>query len=189
MQKATGVMRQDYGTDCKNCELYGTLGDVCVLEHGKKFLWEYCRDFVPKVVLPDYNQLMREVKQDQALERQKLKEKKEKERKKKLKEKIAREEERRRAKRARQRRKREQDKKKQLKLLAKHSAVASKKASTKLEKAQAERRVEKAARPKTRGKIVEAGTTAAEKKPKNPATSKAQAPKTPRTASSARATA
>ena len=85
MQEESGVAR-DYGTNCLECERYKKLGDVCVVEHGKKFHWEFCRDFVPLVVLPDYNELMRTVKQDQALERQKVKEKKERERKKKLKE-------------------------------------------------------------------------------------------------------
>ena len=106
----------DYGTNCVDCERYKKLGDVCVIEHGKKFLWEFCRDFVPKVVLPDYNDLMRTVKQDQALERQKIKERKERERKKKLKERLEKKEIKRKERRARLRRIRERKKRLELKL-------------------------------------------------------------------------
>ena len=116
MQEESGIAR-DYGTNCVDCERYKKLGDVCVIEHGKKFLWEFCRDFVPKVVLPDYNDLMRTVKQDQALERQKVKEKKERERKKKLKERTEKKELKRKERRARLRRIREKKKRLELKRL------------------------------------------------------------------------
>ena len=111
MQKGNGVIAQDYGTDCRNCERYQKLGDVCVVEHEKKFLWEYCRDFVPQVVLPDYKDLMRSVRLDQALERKKLKDKKDRERRKKLKERTEREELKRKNRRARLRKRRERLKK------------------------------------------------------------------------------
>ncbi len=112
MQKDSGIVAQDYGTNCKDCERYRKLGDVCVVEHGKKFLWEYCRDFEPQVVLPDYRELMRSVRVDQALERKKEKEKKERERKKKLKERAEKEEERKKKHKARLRKRRETLKKK-----------------------------------------------------------------------------
>ena len=115
MQKDSGIIAQDYGTNCKDCERYRKLGDVCVIEHGKKFLWEYCRDFEQQVVLPDYKDLMRSVREDQALERKKEKEKRERDRKKKLKERAEREEERKKKHRARLRKRRETLKKKLLK--------------------------------------------------------------------------
>lgn len=115
MQKDSGIVAQDYGTNCKDCERYRKLGDVCVVEHGKKFLWEYCRDFEPQVVLPDYRELMRSVRVDQALERKKEKEKKERERKKKLKERAEKEEERKKKHKARLRKRRETLKKRLLK--------------------------------------------------------------------------
>ncbi len=87
---------RDYGTNCLDCERYKRVGEVCVLEHGKRHLSDYCRDFEPKVELPDYNELMKSVKQDMALQRQKEREKKERERKQKQKERAARKEERRR---------------------------------------------------------------------------------------------
>jgi len=111
MQKTAKVIAQDYGTDCKDCERYRVKGDICMLEHGKKFQWEYCRDFVPKVVLPDYNELMRSVRADRALERQKEKERKEREKKKKLKERAEKEELRKKKRRALLRRRRERVKK------------------------------------------------------------------------------
>jgi ATPase subunit of ABC transporter with duplicated ATPase domains len=110
--KEAGVVVQDYGTDCRNCERYAKLGDVCVVEHGKKFLWEYCRDFDSKVELPDYNDLMKSVRKDQALERKKLKEKKEREKRKKQKERMEREELKRKKRRSRLRKRREKLKKK-----------------------------------------------------------------------------
>jgi hypothetical protein len=67
------------GTSCVDCERYKKLGDLCVLEHGKKFLWEYCKDFESAVQFPDYTELMKSVKQDMALERKKIREKKKKE--------------------------------------------------------------------------------------------------------------
>ncbi len=91
MMKSNKITSQDYGTNCKDCERYQKLGDICMIEHGKKFQWEYCRDFNPKVVLPDYRELMRSVREDHALERKKDKEKKEKEKRKKLKERAERE--------------------------------------------------------------------------------------------------
>ena len=66
MQKGNEIIVQDYGTDCKNCERYQKLGDVCLVEHGKKFSWEYCRDFDPRVVFPDYKDLMKSVRMDQS---------------------------------------------------------------------------------------------------------------------------
>ncbi|HKW04313.1 MAG TPA: hypothetical protein VJN71_03340 [Nitrososphaerales archaeon] len=68
------------GTNCLECERYKTLGEVCVIEHGKKFLWEFCRDFQPEVKLPEYDELMRTVRKDIALQRVKEKQKKKRER-------------------------------------------------------------------------------------------------------------
>jgi hypothetical protein len=70
---------QNSGTNCVDCERYKKLGEVCVLEHGKKFLWEYCKDFEPEVKLPEYDELMKTVKQDMATERSRIREKKKKE--------------------------------------------------------------------------------------------------------------
>lgn len=112
MQKSERILTQDYGTSCSDCERYQKLGDICMIEHGKKFQWEYCRDFVPEVVLPDYKELMRSVREDHALERQKEKEKKEKERRKRLKESAEREEERKKRRRAMLRKRRERLKQK-----------------------------------------------------------------------------
>ena len=123
MEKESGAAH-DYGTNCVDCERYKQLGDVCVIEHEKKFLWDYCRDFVPQVVLPDYNELMRTVKQDQALARQKANEKKEREKKKRLKERMEKKEEKRKKRRARLRRIRE---KKKLLELRKQEKVSKKK--------------------------------------------------------------
>lgn len=67
------------GTNCVDCERYKKLGEVCVLEHGKKFLWEYCKDFEPEVKLPEYDELMKTVKQDMATERSRIRQKKKKE--------------------------------------------------------------------------------------------------------------
>ena len=121
MQKAANPVPQDYGTNCNDCERYRQLGDVCLVEHEKKFVWEYCRDFVPQVVLPDYKELMRSVRQDRALEKQKLREKKERERKKKLKEKMEREAFRKKERRARLRRLRDKEKKKMTLALQRNS--------------------------------------------------------------------
>jgi hypothetical protein len=86
---------QNSGTNCTDCERYKKLGEVCVIEHGKKFLWEYCKDFEPEVKLPEYDELMKTVKEDMALERSKIREKRKreiairrKEREKKRKEKL-----------------------------------------------------------------------------------------------------
>jgi hypothetical protein len=92
--KADGT--KDYGTNCRDCERYKRVGEVCVLEHGKRHLSDYCRDFEQIVHLPDYNELMKSVKQDMAAQRQKEREKKERERKQKQKERDAKKEERRR---------------------------------------------------------------------------------------------
>jgi hypothetical protein len=67
------------GTNCLECEQYKKLGDVCVIEHGKKFLWEFCRDFEPEVKLPDYKELMSDVRKSLAIERKKKQEKKKRE--------------------------------------------------------------------------------------------------------------
>lgn len=112
MQKTAKVIVQDYGTNCKDCERYRVMGDICMLEHSKKFQWEYCRDFVPRVVLPDYNELMRSVQADRALERQKEKERKEREKRRKLKERAEKEELRKKKRRAMLRKRREHLKKK-----------------------------------------------------------------------------
>ena len=96
---------RDYGTNCRDCERFQRVGEVCVIEHGKRFLWEYCRDFEAKVELPDYNELMKTVKQEHALQRHKEREKKEREKKQRLKEREARKEQQRRARIARARRK------------------------------------------------------------------------------------
>jgi hypothetical protein len=119
MQKtATKIEVHDYGTNCSDCERYRKMGDICMLEHGKKFQWEYCRDFVPLVVLPDYKELMQSVRADRAEERRKEKERKEKEKKKKLKERKEREELRKKKRRSMLRKRRERLKKRQLKDLA-----------------------------------------------------------------------
>jgi len=114
IQKSAKVVVQDYGTSCADCERYRKLGDICMIEHGKKFQWEYCRDFVPQVVLPDYKDLMRSVREDHALERKKEKERKEKEKRKKLKEKAEKEELRKKKRRATLRKRRERLKEKLL---------------------------------------------------------------------------
>src|SRR5487761_1671078 len=71
---------KDWGTNCVDCSRYKTLGEVCVIEHGKKFLWEFCRDFQPEVKLPEYDELMRTVKKEMAVEREKSRQKKKRER-------------------------------------------------------------------------------------------------------------
>ncbi len=71
LEQTEDIVKSDYGTNCVDCERYQKLGEICVLEHGKHFLWEYCRDFEPKVVLPEYNELMRTVRKEMALERKK----------------------------------------------------------------------------------------------------------------------
>lgn len=114
MEKESAIAR-DYGTNCVDCDRYRKLGDVCVIEHGKKFLWEYCRDFVPQVVLPEYKDLMRTVKQEQAAERQKVRDKKERERKKKQKERLEKKEQKRKDRRNRLRRIREKKKRVEMK--------------------------------------------------------------------------
>jgi hypothetical protein len=73
------IEEQNSGTNCVDCERYKKLGEVCVIEHGKKFLWEYCKDFEHEVELPEYDELMRTVKQDMASERKRMREKKKKE--------------------------------------------------------------------------------------------------------------
>jgi hypothetical protein len=70
---------KDSGTNCVNCERYKSLGEVCVIEHGKKFLWEFCRDFQPEVVLPNYEDLMRTVRKEISTERKKMREKRKRE--------------------------------------------------------------------------------------------------------------
>ena len=120
------VTAHDYGTNCKDCDRYQKLGDVCAFEHGKKFLWEFCKDFDPIVKLPDYKDLMRSVKQEQAQERQKVREKKERERKKKLKERLEKKELKKKERRARLRRIRERKKKVEEKKLEKIAKKKSK---------------------------------------------------------------
>ena len=112
MQKSDPGAVQDYGTSCADCEHYQKLGDICMIEHGKKFQWEYCRDFVPQVVLPDYKELMRSVRTDQALERRKEKDKREKEKRKKQKEREEKKELKKKKRRAMLRRRRERLKEK-----------------------------------------------------------------------------
>jgi hypothetical protein len=112
MQKASKIIVQDYGTNCKDCERYQKLGDICMIEHGKKFQWEYCRDFHPLVVLPDYRELMRSVREDHALQRKKEKEKREKEKRQRIKEKAEKEALRKKKRRAMLRKRRERLKKK-----------------------------------------------------------------------------
>lgn len=114
MEKESAIAR-DYGTNCVECERYKKLGDVCVIEHGKKFLWEYCRDFVPRVVLPEYKELMRTVKQEQALERQKVRDKKEREKKKRQKERLEKKEQKRKDRRNRLRKIREKKRREEMK--------------------------------------------------------------------------
>ena len=127
MQRAVKVVVQDYGTNCKDCERYQKLGDICMIEHGKKYQWEYCRDFTASVVLPDYKELMRSVREDRALERKKEKEKKEKEKRRKLKERQEKEELRKKKRRSMLRRRREREKKK---LLRQHLRPEKVKVST-----------------------------------------------------------
>ena len=115
MSKTSKVIVQDYGTSCSDCERYRKLGDICMIEHGKKFQWEYCRDFVPEVVLPDYKELMRSVRADRALERKKENERKDKEKRKRLKEKSEKEELRKKKRRSMLRKRRERVKQKLLK--------------------------------------------------------------------------
>lgn len=70
---------ENSGTNCKSCGRYGKLGEVCVVEHGKKFLWEFCKDFEAEIKLPDYNELMQTIKLDMAAERKKIRDRKQKE--------------------------------------------------------------------------------------------------------------
>ena len=98
-------VERDYGTNCRDCERFKRVGEVCVIEHGKRFLWEYCRDFEARVELPDYNELMKTVRQEHAALRQKEREKKEREKKLKLKERQTKKEQKRRERIARSRRK------------------------------------------------------------------------------------
>jgi hypothetical protein len=115
LQKASKVVVQDYGTNCKDCERYQKLGDICMIEHGKKFQWEYCRDFESRVVLPDYKELMRSVRADHALERKREKDRREKEKRKKQKEREQKEELRKKKRRSMLRKRRERLKEKLLK--------------------------------------------------------------------------
>ncbi|MDG6904862.1 MAG: hypothetical protein JRN20_03655 [Nitrososphaerota archaeon] len=130
MQKESSPAH-DYGTNCLDCERYKRLGDVCVVEHEKKFLWEYCRDFAPQIALPDYKELMQTVKNEQALARQKVKEKKERERKKRLRERLAKKEEKRKKRRARLRRIRERKKLRESKSLQETSTKKNQDLETK----------------------------------------------------------
>jgi hypothetical protein len=34
-------------TDCRKCSTYARLGEICPIEHGKTYYWEFCRDFKP----------------------------------------------------------------------------------------------------------------------------------------------
>lgn len=79
MEIELGAGEQNSKTNCVDCERYSKLGEVCVLEHGKRFLWEFCKDFQSKVDLPEYDELMKTVKHDLAQERKKVREKKKKE--------------------------------------------------------------------------------------------------------------
>ena len=139
------MIQQDYGTNCKDCERYGKLGDVCLIEHGKKFFWEFCRDFVPKVVLPDYKDLMRSVRQEQLLERKRLKEKKIREKRKKQKEKQEREALRKKERQARLRRLRYLKKKKMD--VQKSKRRLGSEQDKKISRTISERRVEKEGQP------------------------------------------
>ena len=103
--KPNAETERDYGTNCRDCERFQRVGEVCVIEHGKRFLWEYCRDFEAKVELPDYNELMKTVRQEHAIQLHKEREKKEREKKQRLKEREAKKELARRARIARARRK------------------------------------------------------------------------------------
>jgi hypothetical protein len=114
MPNTSKIVVQDYGTNCRDCQRYKKLGDICMIEHGKKFQWEFCRDFEPVVVLPDYNELMKSVRADHALERKKEKEKKEKEKRRRQKEREEKKELRRKKRRAMLRKRRERLKKKAL---------------------------------------------------------------------------
>ncbi len=107
MSNSPKIVVQDYGTNCRDCQRYQKLGDICMIEHGKKFQWEFCRDFESIVVLPDYNELMRSVRADHALERKKVKEKKDKEKRRKQREKEEKKELKRKKRRAMLRKRRE----------------------------------------------------------------------------------
>ena len=97
-------VERDFGTNCMDCERYKKIGEVCVLEHGKNHLWEYCRDFVQQVKLPEYDELMLSLKRDMAIQRQKERERKERDRRQKQREREARKEEKRRERISRARR-------------------------------------------------------------------------------------
>jgi len=115
MSNSPKIVVHDYGTNCKDCQRYQKLGDICMIEHGKKFQWEFCRDFEATVVLPDYKELMRSVRADHALQRKKLKERKEKEKRRKQREIEEKKELKRKKRRAMLRKRRERLKKKVLK--------------------------------------------------------------------------
>jgi hypothetical protein len=74
------VQERGGGTNCLDCEKYKKLGDVCTVEHGKKNYSDFCSDYEDKFSLPDYNELMRDVRKDMALQRKKAKDKKKRER-------------------------------------------------------------------------------------------------------------
>lgn len=197
---------KDYGTNCLDCERYKRVGEVCVLEHGKRHLSDYCRDFEQIVHLPDYNELMKSVKQDMAAQRQKEKERKERERKQKQKERAAKKEERRRLRisRARKRylalqkkKENERPKRREGRLKAPSPDVSKKaslsKTSQTIETSESPRK-EKKQKVKNEAStlsfaqssfVVDGSSTAQTKKPKR----KSHSSKTPRTASSASATA
>jgi hypothetical protein len=115
MSNSPKIVVQDYGTNCRDCQRYQKLGDICMIEHGKKFQWEFCRDFEAMVVLPDYKELMRSVRADHALERKKLKEKKDKDKRRRQKEIEEKKELKRKKRRAMLRKRRERLKEKALK--------------------------------------------------------------------------
>jgi len=101
-----------------------------MIEHGKKFQWEYCRDFEPQVVLPDYKELMRSVRTDQALERKKEKDKREKEKRKRQKEREEKEDLRKKKRRAMLRRRRERLKEKLVRAQLREEKQSKKKSTS-----------------------------------------------------------
>ncbi|MHB8566108.1 MAG: hypothetical protein ACYC7D_10765 [Nitrososphaerales archaeon] len=192
-QNAVGA--RDYGTNCLDCERYKRVGEVCVLEHGKRHLSDYCRDFEPKVELPDYNELMQSVKQDMALQRVKERGKKEKEKKIRLKERAVRKEEKRRMRISRARKRYLAKEKKKEQARAKRKAERLKasggpmKSDSKMLKVTKKPRIlsKETPRPKTEIPFSQASFVS-DAEPQKKA-KKSHSSKTPSTASSASATA
>jgi DNA repair exonuclease SbcCD nuclease subunit len=156
------IDEKNTGTNCEDCEHYKKLGEVCVIEHGKRFLWEFCKDFIPETKLPEYDELMRTVKLDMALERRKIREKKKKE--------IA-------------MRKKEREMKRREKIRLKRSKIAKKIWKKRKNEEKGEEKRDRG--ESGRGRRTPAISSSTSKKAKD---SSGAQPKIPRTASSAKAT-